>query len=70
MTSTPAVEPGTASTRFRAKIELAITPLGIACGELVEHPRLFELWPEYLVVQHQIIRATVPLTVTARRTVA
>lgn len=26
------------------------------------HPRVRELWPEYLVVQHQIIRATVPLT--------
>ncbi len=65
MTSTPAVEPGTASTRFRAKIELAIGPLGVACDELVEHPRLRELWPEYLVIQHQIIRATVPLTVAA-----
>jgi hypothetical protein len=28
----------------------------------VDDPRLPELWPEYLVVQHQIIRATVPLT--------
>jgi hypothetical protein len=28
----------------------------------VLHPRVSELWPEYLVVQHQIIRATVPLT--------
>ncbi len=65
MTSTPAVEPGTASTRFRAKIELAIGPLGVACEELVEHPRLRELWPEYLVIQHQIIRATVPLTLAA-----
>lgn len=26
------------------------------------HPRVAELWPEYLIVQHQIIRATVPLT--------
>lgn len=26
------------------------------------HPQLTELWPEYLVLQHQIIRATVPLT--------
>ena len=32
---------------------------------LVEHPRLGELWPEYLVLQHQIIRATVPLTEAA-----
>ena len=28
----------------------------------MDDPRLPELWPEYLVVQHQIIRATVPLT--------
>ena len=32
------------------------------CTRLVDDPRLPELWPEYLVVQHQIIRATVPLT--------
>lgn len=31
----------------------------------MEHPRLRELWPEYLVLQHQIIRATVPLTEAA-----
>ena len=31
----------------------------------MDDPRLPELWPEYLVVQHQIIRATVPLTRTA-----
>jgi Iron-containing redox enzyme len=59
------VEPGTASTRFRAKIELAIGPFAVACTELIESPRLRELWPEYLVIQHQIIRATVPLTVAA-----
>jgi pyrroloquinoline quinone (PQQ) biosynthesis protein C len=33
-----------------------------AYDALVEHPRLAELWPEYLVQQHAIIRATVPLT--------
>lgn len=32
---------------------------------LVEHPRLAELWPEYLILQHAIIRATVPLAETA-----
>jgi hypothetical protein len=31
----------------------------------VLHSRVSELWPEYLVVQHQIIRATVPLTQAA-----
>ena len=37
-------------------------PFARAYSALVEHPRLGELWPEYLVLQHQIIRATVPLT--------
>ena len=36
--------------------------MAAAYDALVEHPRLGELWPEYLVQQHQIIRATVPLT--------
>lgn len=40
-------------------------PLARAYTALVEHPRLAELWPEYLVLQHQIIRATVPLTAAA-----
>jgi heme oxygenase-like protein len=31
----------------------------------VDDPRLPALWPEYLVLQHQIIRATVPLTQAA-----
>jgi len=31
----------------------------------VTHPRLAELWPEYLITQHAIIRATVPLTEAA-----
>ena len=31
----------------------------------MEHPRIRELWPEYLILQHQIIRATVPLTEAA-----
>jgi hypothetical protein len=40
-------------------------PFARAYSALVEHPRLGELWPEYLVLQHQIIRATVPLTEAA-----
>ncbi|HSS79821.1 MAG TPA: iron-containing redox enzyme family protein [Gaiellaceae bacterium] len=40
-------------------------PFARAYGALVEHPRLGELWPEYLILQHQIIRATVPLTEAA-----
>ncbi len=42
-----------------------IGPFAAACTELVDHPRLRELWPEYLIQQHEIIRATVPLTQAA-----
>jgi hypothetical protein len=42
-----------------------VAPFALAYTALVEHPRLGELWPEYLVLQHQIIRATVPLTEAA-----
>jgi len=31
----------------------------------VTHPRLAELWPTFLITQHAIIRATVPLTEVA-----
>ena len=65
MTSAPIAEPGTASARIRRELAAAVGPLSAACTALVEHPRLRELWPEYLVVQHQIIRATVPLTEAA-----
>jgi hypothetical protein len=44
---------------------LLIAPFAVAYDALVEHPRLRELWPEYLILQHQIIRATVPLTEAA-----
>jgi hypothetical protein len=54
-----------ASVRLRRKIALVVEPYADACTELVESPRLRELWPEFLVLQHQIIRATVPLTVAA-----
>jgi len=46
----------------RRQLAAAVGPLTAACTVLVEHPRLREVWPEYLVLQHQIIRATVPLT--------
>jgi len=55
----------TTSARVRRKLAAEVAPLSAACTALVEHPRLRELWPEYLVLQHQIIRATVPLTEAA-----
>ena len=41
---------------------MLVVPFARAYTALVEHPRLAELWPEYLILQHQIIRATMPLT--------
>ncbi len=32
---------------------------------MVDHPRLPNIWPEFLITQHAIVRATVPLTETA-----
>jgi Iron-containing redox enzyme len=41
-----------------------IHPFGAACTRLMTHARIADLWPEYLVTQHAIIRATVPLMET------
>ncbi len=40
-------------------------PYAAACTALVTHVDVSELWPKFLVAQHQIIRATVPLTEAA-----
>jgi hypothetical protein len=62
LTQASATRRDTASVRLRRKIALVIEPYAAACTTLVTHPRLRELWPEYLILQHEIIRATVPLT--------
>ncbi|HEX6490017.1 MAG TPA: hypothetical protein VF002_01435 [Gaiellaceae bacterium] len=59
--------PLTPSRRLRGKIALAIGPFASASARLVTDPRLHELWPRYLIAQHGIIRATVPLTELAAR---
>lgn len=49
------------SARLRHKLELAL-PLFVATGRrLWEHPRIRDLYPEYLVATHGVIRASVPL---------
>jgi hypothetical protein len=60
--------PGTegASARLRRKIDLASRQFGVVCSRLVTHHRITEVWPEYLIANHAIIRATVPLMETAR----
>jgi hypothetical protein len=54
------------SARLRRKVNLASEPFGRACARLVTHPRIAEVWPEYLIANHAIIRATVPLMETTR----
>jgi hypothetical protein len=65
LTSVAAATAASPSVRLRRKIALVVGPYAEACRALVEHPRVAELWPAYLIVQHQIIRATVPLTEVA-----
>ena len=55
----------TPSIRLRRKIDLAVQPYAQSCRTLVTHPRLADFWPQFLLTQHQIIRATVPLTEAA-----
>jgi hypothetical protein len=54
-----------ASAVLRHKIELADRPFGVACTAVMRHPRIAEVWPEYLIKQYGIIRTTVPLMQTA-----
>lgn len=53
--------PASASERLCEKIELLL-PVQFAAGRrLFEHPRLADLYAEYLVTMHGVIRASVPL---------
>ena len=61
----PAQAATTPSVRLRRKIDLVSEPFAASCRALVTDPRLTELWPTFLITQHQIIRATVPLTLAA-----
>ena len=49
------------SLRLRRKIDLMVPPYAHACQRLIDHPRLTDLLPEYLISIHSIIRTTVPL---------
>jgi hypothetical protein len=53
------------SARLRRKLELVVPVLFSAGRRLVEHPRIPDLYPEYLVASHGVIRASVPLMRTA-----
>lgn len=53
------------SERVRLKIELILPVLLGAGARLVEHSAARELYPEYLIASHGVIRASVPLMETA-----
>lgn len=57
----------TQSVRLRRKIGLVLPVLASAGRRLVAHPQVRALYPEYLVTQHWIVRASVPLMEAAHR---
>jgi hypothetical protein len=55
------------SRRLRQKIEQVLPELSTATTAVVMHPQFRELYAEFLVTVHQMIRASVPLMRTALR---
>ncbi|MBW3542895.1 MAG: iron-containing redox enzyme family protein [Planctomycetes bacterium] len=53
------------SERLRRKIELVLPEFASASTAIVEHPRFAEIFPEFLVTVHWMIRGSVPLMETA-----
>jgi Iron-containing redox enzyme len=64
--STPPVT--TESRRLRGKLELVLPALLATSRRLISHPGLHGIYPEFLVMTHSIIRASVPLMETALTT--
>jgi hypothetical protein len=62
----PRLHATTQSERLRRKIELLLPALVGAGRRLVTHRRVRDLYPEYLVTTHGIIRASVPLMEAAQ----
>ena len=54
------------SQRLRTKIGLWLPELTKASRRFAHHPRVRDLYPEYLETMHGIVRASVPLMETAR----
>lgn len=54
------------SAVLRTKIELTCGGLGRALGDLWRHPEPADRFPRFLVLLHQIMRASVPLMAAAR----
>ena len=52
--------------RVRGTLGLVFGELVRAGGLLVEHPRLREIYPDYLFTLHTMVRAAVPMLETGR----
>ena len=59
----------TESRRLREKLELVLPVLQATSRRLISHPGLHGIYPEFLIMAHGIIRASVPLMETALATV-
>lgn len=57
----------TPSARLRAKIEMVLPVFWTATQRMWSREDVREIYPHYLVVMHQMVRATVPLMVCAER---
>jgi Iron-containing redox enzyme len=57
--------PPSQSELLRAKIALVWPELAAAGRKLLTHPRVVDLYPEYLITCHGIVRASVPLMAAA-----
>jgi hypothetical protein len=68
----PVVEPAppatTESRRLRGKLELVLPALLATGRQLIAHPGLRGIYPEFLVMTHGMVRASVPLMETALAT--
>jgi hypothetical protein len=53
------------SRRVRGRLEFALPALRATDQRLLAHPRLRQVFPEYLVLAHGVVRASVPLMETA-----
>ena len=58
----------TESRRLRGKLELVLPVLLATSRRLISHPGLHAIYPEFLIMAHGIVRASVPLIETALTT--
>src|SRR5262245_41758446 len=57
----------TNTRRLRDKIDQVLPELAQATTAVVMHPRFRDLYPEFAITVHQMIRASVPIMKTAHR---